>query len=169
MIPIQSISEIRRDNLRFLVETRFNGNQSALARALDVEPNLISRLLNPASKKKIGDDFARRVERAADKPVNWLDVWHGLTSLREPVATYAAGDTDEGPHPAEMLALWAELPPAFRSYLLQKARLLAEYVGRLPPFLRNRIAGPTPENLDVWEADLQDEMERTFSGRAKTR
>jgi hypothetical protein len=161
---IKSIDDIRRDNLRFLVETRFAGNQSALARALNVQSNWISRLLGD---KRIGDRAARRIEQACGKPRNWLDVWHGLETLREPAPVYESAD--DGPHPADMLAVWAELPPAFRQYLLVKARVLREYVAELPPFVRARLAGPTAENLHVWEHDLQDEMDRTIDRPKKAR
>lgn len=163
---IKSIAEIRRENLRFLLDTRFAGNQSALARSLNVEANYISRVLNPGSGKIIGNRAARRFEQACGQPRNWLDVWHGVNTLREAPAVYAA---DDGPHPADILAVWAMLPPAFRQYLLVKARLLLEYVNELPPFVRTRLTGPTPENLRVWEADLEHEIDRTLEPPKRTR
>lgn len=58
--------EIRRKNLRALMKSRFNGKQALLAAALDRPANYISRCLssslNPASRKNIGEEFARDIE-----------------------------------------------------------------------------------------------------------
>lgn len=57
---------IRRTNLSSLVRTRFSGNQSALAAAVDRQASYISRCLAEPGKnsKPIGEKFARHVEQA---------------------------------------------------------------------------------------------------------
>ncbi|MCY1397232.1 putative HTH-type transcriptional regulator [compost metagenome] len=60
------IYDIRRKNLRALMKSRFNGKQALLAAALERPANYISRCLssspNPASRKNIGEEFARDIE-----------------------------------------------------------------------------------------------------------
>lgn len=56
---MNDIYEIRRINMRALLEARADGKQVNLARELDVPANLVSRWL---SGKHIGDDIARWTE-----------------------------------------------------------------------------------------------------------
>ena len=58
------IQEIRRANLAALVQTRFQGNQSSLATAVDRQASYISRCLTSSGKhaKPIGEKFARHIE-----------------------------------------------------------------------------------------------------------
>lgn len=62
------ISDIRRENLRSLMKQRFEGKQARLADALGKSANYISRCLSTsmpaASRKNIGEDFAREIEQA---------------------------------------------------------------------------------------------------------
>jgi phage repressor protein C with HTH and peptisase S24 domain len=62
------ISDIRRENLRSLMKQRFDGKQARLADALGKSANYISRCLSTsmpaASRKNIGEDFAREIEQA---------------------------------------------------------------------------------------------------------
>lgn len=61
------ISDIRRENLRSLMKQRFEGKQARLADALGKSANYISRCLSismpAASRKNIGEDFAREIEQ----------------------------------------------------------------------------------------------------------
>jgi DNA-binding transcriptional regulator YdaS (Cro superfamily) len=59
---------IRRRRLDELVKEF--GTQTALADKVGVEQNYISRCLSGA--KKVGEDFAAKVETAAGKPTGWL-------------------------------------------------------------------------------------------------
>lgn len=73
------IQEIRRANLAALVQTHFQGNQSALAIAVDRQPSYISRCLSPAGKhsKPIGEKFARHIEAALGLAPGALDTVSG--------------------------------------------------------------------------------------------
>lgn len=79
------IADLRRDNLRSLVEERFEGNKAKLAHAIEREPSYISRCLSDkAHRKKIGEDFARHIERALKLGDGWMDRDHSIdTSVSE--------------------------------------------------------------------------------------
>ncbi|MEH4963379.1 helix-turn-helix domain-containing protein [Escherichia coli] len=89
---MKSIHDIRRDNLKDLIDREFNGVQSRLAERMEIEPNLVSRWSN--NKKKIGDTVARKIEKAGNKPTNWLDVDHYF-AMQDDVAQMDAGQIGE--------------------------------------------------------------------------
>lgn len=62
------IYELRRANLRALIEMRFNGKASSLAAAVDRQPSYISRCLSESGPhaKPIGERFARHIEEALE-------------------------------------------------------------------------------------------------------
>lgn len=72
------IHDIRRANLAALITTRFSGNQSALATAIDRQASYVSRCLAESGKnqKPIGEKFARHVESCLGLPHGWLDTAH---------------------------------------------------------------------------------------------
>jgi len=74
---MKSINDIRRDNLRDIIDRDFNRTQSRLAERLECQPNLVSRWVKGV--KTIGDSVARKIEKAANKPTYWLDVDHYLS------------------------------------------------------------------------------------------
>lgn len=73
---MKSISEIRRTNLIYLRNNMFNGSQADLATAIDKQPNVISRSINPQSKdyRNIGNRLAREIEEKLELADNWMDV-----------------------------------------------------------------------------------------------
>ena len=77
---MKSIHDVRRENLNDVIDREFNGVQSRLAERMVTQPNLINRWAN--GKKIIGDQSARKIEKAANKPTNWLDIDHKL-SMRQ--------------------------------------------------------------------------------------
>ncbi|WP_145548514.1 helix-turn-helix domain-containing protein [Yersinia massiliensis] len=88
---MKSINDIRRDNLRDIINSDFEGKQVRLANAMKLTPNLVSRWLKPSfdtNSKNIGDAAARKIEETARKPKYWLDTDH--------VMAIAAGDSDDG-------------------------------------------------------------------------
>ena len=89
---MKSIHDIRRDNLKDLIDREFNGVQSRLAERMEIEPNLVSRWSN--NKKKIGDTVARKIEKAGNKPTNWLDVDHYF-AMQDDVAQMDVGQIGE--------------------------------------------------------------------------
>lgn len=108
---MKSINDIRRDNLRDIIDRDFNKTQSRLAERLECQPNLVSRWVKGV--KTIGDSVARKIEKAANKPTFWLDVDHYLTMV--------AGVEQEEEHSeigvvvASNLQRWMESNRAFSS------------------------------------------------------
>lgn len=71
------IYEIRRENLRAIVKSRFNGKITGLAEAVDRAHSYISRCLtkNETHRKNIGEEFARNIEMRLRMPPLALDAW----------------------------------------------------------------------------------------------
>lgn len=67
---MRSITEIRRANLIYLIETQFSGNQTATAEALGIQPNLVSRW---SGVKPIGSNAARKIEARLGLESYWMD------------------------------------------------------------------------------------------------
>jgi SOS-response transcriptional repressor LexA len=69
------ISDIRRNNLRLIIERHFAGTAVELARALGKQPSEISRIfsVNPAHRRNLGSRLARRIEAALGKEAGWMD------------------------------------------------------------------------------------------------
>jgi transcriptional regulator with XRE-family HTH domain len=66
-------------NLKDLITTDFGGVQSRLSERMGIQSNLVNRWVN--GKKVIGDASARKIETAARRQTNWLDVDHKLSTL----------------------------------------------------------------------------------------
>ncbi|CAI1023255.1 Helix-turn-helix [Serratia ficaria] len=104
---MKSINDIRRENLRDIVNRDFDGRQVRLAEKLGNNANLISRWLKPATDKNhktIGDAVARKLEVAANKPKFWLDRDHmmALAAGADP----AQDETEVGAIVASNLERW---------------------------------------------------------------
>lgn len=69
---MKSIHDVRRENLINLINQEFNGVQTRLAERIGTQANLVNRWARGA--KIIGDQSARKIETAARKPVNWMDI-----------------------------------------------------------------------------------------------
>ncbi|MDL4861416.1 S24 family peptidase [Halomonas elongata] len=71
------IADRRRENLRALMNERFEGKRARLAHAIEREPSYISRCLSDkAHRKKIGEEFARHIEGTLHLPPGWMDREH---------------------------------------------------------------------------------------------
>ncbi|MEH2922389.1 transcriptional regulator [Samsonia erythrinae] len=70
---MRDLFAIRRENLIEIMEKHYDGKQVSIARAIGLNPTLISRWI---SGKKIGDKMARKIEDATRQPRNWLDIDH---------------------------------------------------------------------------------------------
>ncbi len=72
-----NIQDIRRQNLRAVIEAEFGGVPARLARALGCQPTSISRLTSSAaSKRNMGEKMARDIERVSGRPDGWMDALH---------------------------------------------------------------------------------------------
>ena len=75
----KTVKEVRRDNLRHLVDTQYGGVMRRLAVAMHVQHIQLSRVFSRSEKSRrdIGDDLARKIEEVAGLPVGWMDHPHG--------------------------------------------------------------------------------------------
>ncbi|EOG8085281.1 helix-turn-helix domain-containing protein [Citrobacter koseri] len=97
---MKSIQDVRRQNLRDLIDRDFNGVQTRLAERMETQANLVNRWV--LGKKVIGDQVARKIETAANKPRNWLDIDRSLTLD----SFVPVGPTDIGIIAAHNLERW---------------------------------------------------------------
>lgn len=77
---------IRRANLVALI--RHFGTKSELARVAGISEAYLSQIIGARANRNVGDDLARRLERAAGKPHGWMDHDHSGSDN---------GNTEEGP------------------------------------------------------------------------
>jgi hypothetical protein len=97
---MKSLYDIRRDNVRQLVEARFGGSQTRLAKAVGLaQPSFVSRLLTDRSgtRKNIGHRLARRIEAALKLSPNSLDSLDALgrRAVERPPLAVRASAHDE--------------------------------------------------------------------------
>lgn len=103
--------EIRKENLRQLVQEI--GSQTALGRKLGHNDGaFISQILGPKAGRNVGDDFARALEKACNKPRGWMDQEHG--DRRAPVTGLPGSLTDTA---IRMARFMDALPPEAREHL----------------------------------------------------
>lgn len=107
------IHDIRRANLAALITTRFSGNQSALATAIDRQASYVSRCLAESGKnqKPIGEKFARHVESCLGLPHGWLDTAHEAASGPSQEAALEPGSTLSRPFKRTKIVGTAQLGP----------------------------------------------------------
>jgi SOS-response transcriptional repressor LexA len=69
------ISEIRRRNLRLIIDQRFAGTAAELARAIGKQPSEISRIFSSkcTHRRNVGSRLARRIEAVLGKETGWMD------------------------------------------------------------------------------------------------
>lgn len=78
-ISTMTISEIRRINLRHIIDTKFDGKEAAFADHAGKDKAQINRLFADTDKKysrEIGNSLARDLESAGGMPHGWLDIDH---------------------------------------------------------------------------------------------
>lgn len=98
---MKSIQDIRRQNINDLIERDFNGVQTRLAERMGTQANLVNRWAH--GLKVIGDQVARKIEKAGNKPTNWLDVDHSLANMQD---YQPIGPSDIGVLAAQNLERW---------------------------------------------------------------
>ncbi|QPT15209.1 helix-turn-helix transcriptional regulator [Serratia rubidaea] len=104
---MKSINDIRRENLRDIINRDFDGRQVRLAERLEINANVISRWLKPEGEKHhkaIGETVARKLEAVARKPKFWLDRDHMLAMAAG--AELEQEETEIGAIVAKNLELW---------------------------------------------------------------
>lgn len=80
-----NVFDVRRVNLRSLIEEKYEGNRAAFCRATGKNPNLINLLLtnNKDYHRNIGEKLARDIERRMSLPDGWLDRAAGATAASQ--------------------------------------------------------------------------------------
>jgi len=73
---MRTIKDIRRDNLEYLIRTRYAGVPNRLANAAGVHQNQIARVLKGPVPRGLGDKLARAIEAASGLETGWLDCEH---------------------------------------------------------------------------------------------
>mgnify|MGYP006111853245 CR=1 FL=1 len=69
--------EIRRENLKYLIQTKYNGVANQMARATGIGQMQIARVfLKTKNSREVGEVFARRIEKACGLEPGWLDQIH---------------------------------------------------------------------------------------------
>lgn len=101
MLDIQTI---RRRNAVRILQERFGGVKAQLASRMNavrapgeglIQASYVTRLLKEGASgaRLIGDDMARRIERAGEKPLNWLDQNHAVVESVESRAQFEGSTT----------------------------------------------------------------------------
>ena len=74
---MRTAAETRRENLRYLVDTRFAGVNNRLAEYIGVDSMQISRVFHKkSSRRNVGDKLARQIEEKLELERGWLDADH---------------------------------------------------------------------------------------------
>lgn len=154
---MKSIQDIRIQNINDLINREFDGTQTRLAERLNTQPNLVNRWAR--GLKTIGDQVARKIEKAARKPVNWLDVDHSLAmqqlsaaedeqqaGLAQPGVKFADYG-DLGVLAAENLRNWMR-----QSEKLKTQRLLSEASGIAQSSINRMLNNEVSITIDTLDA-----------------
>jgi hypothetical protein len=78
---IEEIYQTRRDNLIRVMKEKFNGRQVDLAKAINTSTSYLWRTLN--ATKSLGEEMARKYEKALGLPPSWLDAPNNSTFSAE--------------------------------------------------------------------------------------
>ncbi len=72
------IYDVRRANLKWLIEHEYEGVTANLARDLQMQASYLSRIFsrNPQHKRNVGSRLARTIEQVAKKRRGWMDEPH---------------------------------------------------------------------------------------------
>jgi hypothetical protein len=77
---VRTAADIRRENCRYLLDTRFQGVKNRMANAVGVTHMQIARLFHAGeSRRNMGDRLARKIEAALNLEAGWLDQDHAKT------------------------------------------------------------------------------------------
>lgn len=68
---IMDVKEVRRLNLEYLIASV--GSIKKIAEIIESDANYISQIKNGNGNKTMGDKFARKIEKAFNKPHGWMD------------------------------------------------------------------------------------------------
>lgn len=157
---MKGIDDIRRDNLRHILQTQYAGKQAALAAALDKQANVVSRVLGSgrADQRNIGTEWARQIEQRLHLPDNWLDNVHAA----EAAMPHQATDPTLDPRAREVLRDLAIM--IANHFLLDPDLDLLHHTARHIARLRSEHANPVDTADGVDPQTVLDEAK----GKAST-
>lgn len=146
------LKEARRDRLRELRDSRYEGSNTLLAKALGKQPDYISRAI--LGRKVIGEGLAREIEAALELPVRWMDgdaievVAQGRVMLDAEMLSRSIGATDrwvllEGARltPLRRAELVATLYEMFFDRLDTTAEQMVSFLRRQARIAQDRAPG----------------------------
>ena len=100
-VAMPTNDEIRRENLRLVIDQYYAGVARRLALALGKQATTLSRIYssNPEHRRNVGNAMARQIEQLHGLPEGWMDQVHGDFAapdgeavpdfqVREAIATY---------------------------------------------------------------------------------
>lgn len=70
---MQTIDDVRRDNVLKLIADEFDGVTNRLAKKVGVKHHVISRCLKPDSERKLGVQLVRKIEEVCGLESGFLD------------------------------------------------------------------------------------------------
>jgi hypothetical protein len=107
-LRMEDVYSTRRKNLQHLCVERHEGNQSAMGRALGIEPNLVNRWLR--GTKQIGPEVARDVEKNYKLEKGWMDHVHPSDEESALIEAYRNATDDRRTAVKLLLELQAAAP-----------------------------------------------------------
>ncbi|BDD93513.1 hypothetical protein PanNE5_29530 [Pandoraea sp. NE5] len=151
---MRTIDEIRRTNLLLAIERL--GSAKKLADATGLAPAYISQVKTRAPESKggkqrnLGDDAARRIDKALGEPTGWMDTPHGITRCADALADRIAKVFSESNVTLEELDAAAGAPHGTAS------KWLSGHVSEIPHVQAARIQEAYGFNM-VWLVTGQGE------------
>jgi SOS-response transcriptional repressor LexA len=150
-----AIRDIRRANLRWLIDHQYGGVEARLAREVGLHPSQISRIVAPGAKGVLGETLARRIESRTGKPEGWMDEHHLFAAL-------AGGD------PGALGKAVVVSPFGHRMVPVVSAELAAQWLSASTPYplsertpvdwIRMEHAGERTLGMIIEREDMRDEI-----------
>lgn len=106
---LMNIKDVRLDNMLLLIEE--SGSQVAFCERVGMQPTEASQIKSAKNKRNIGNELARRIEKAFNKDEYWLDLSRQKVDLsstsvvREQMKHYAATSNNNGLPPSHFGAV----------------------------------------------------------------
>tara|TARA_R110000822_G_scaffold74848_7_gene179787 strand:+ start:75 stop:482 length:408 start_codon:yes stop_codon:yes gene_type:complete len=76
-LQLRTSQEIRRENLKYLIATKYDGVANRMAKDTGISQMQIARVfLKTKNSREVGEVFARRIEKACGLEPGWLDQIH---------------------------------------------------------------------------------------------
>lgn len=77
---MRTVKEIRRSNLQYIIDSRFQGVVNRLSTACQLHNTQVARVLaSGKSRRDMGDKMARLIEETVGLSPGWLDQEHAAT------------------------------------------------------------------------------------------